>query len=249
MHKKLSPHEIARIIEATGSDIEFNAKDHAYMRNGLRLPSVTTVLGVYNRVASPSVPRWVISTKGITGSIIHAITERIDAGVSYDDDDIITDAMRRGGVQLNEENVDLFAEEYSRQLHRIDPYIEGYRKFCSFYKPSWLLKEQVVSVLDRRPFAGTLDRFGVLEERSEKPVLLDIKTTLKPSPSHGIQVVAYGMSAGNWMYDMDYAILYLRKDGTYHLDVITDPEEIGENCYIFKGLRFLYDALENVEHS
>lgn len=240
--------DIAQIIMASGARISFQRKSHTYLLDGkTQIPSVTTVLRMFNDVATPMVPRWVISNKGITGSIIHAITEHIDNNSEYDAVTIITEAMLRNGLMLNEENISIYSEAFEEQYNRIGGYVKSYKKFVEFYKPQWLLSEQVVGVTgERRPFAGMLDRFGILTNRSEKPVLLDIKTSAKPSISHNIQSVAYGMAAGDYMYDIDYAVLYLGKDEKFNLVVIDTREDIEDYCMTFRGLRFLYEHAQKV---
>ena len=97
----------------------------------------------------------------------------------------------------------------------IEPYINAYIQFRKDHKPVWSKIEYAMHS-ERYGFAGTLDRYGVMEGR---PVIIDIKSSYKVEKALvTAQLNAYKILADeNNLTVIDLFVLHLKKDGTYKL--------------------------------
>jgi hypothetical protein len=92
------------------------------------------------------------------------------------------------------------------------PYVLAYQRFREDEHPAWQHIEQ--SLHSDLGFAGTLDRVGYLS-KTDKEVILDIKTPRKAEAHWGIQLSAYQILTGRSECAL-YALL-LASDATYRL--------------------------------
>ena len=97
----------------------------------------------------------------------------------------------------------------------IEPYINAYIQFRKDHKPVWSKIEHAMHS-ETYGFAGTLDRYGVMEGR---PVIIDIKSSYKVEKALvTAQLNAYEILADeNNLPVIDLFVLHLKKDGTYKL--------------------------------
>lgn len=140
--------------------VQFDEATHTYTLDGIELPSVTHIIR-YLAVdkANNADPNMALMARE-RGSAVHEATVMYDYSGEIPDD---------------------FPAEYA-------PYLEAYAQFCSDYHPKWELIEH--SMGDRVfGFAGTLDRFGLIDGEY---AILDIKTSYKVDmPSLSAQLTAY----------------------------------------------------------
>ena len=105
-------------------------------------------------------------------------------------------------------------------------YVRAYADFLRDYSiKTWLSFEKPLCSLGVRQFAGTIDRFGMIDG---KGTLVDIKTGSKLNmPMHRAQLCGYDILLSDNGFSVDRrAILHLRKDGkyTFHIVPQSDPE-------------------------
>ena len=140
--------------------VQFDEATHTYTLDGVELPSVTHIIR-YLAVdkANNADPNMVLMARE-RGSAVHEATVMYDYSGEIPDD---------------------FPAEYT-------PYLEAYVQFCRDYHPKWELIEHKMGNATLG-FAGTLDRFGVIDD---KWCILDIKTSYKVDiPSLSAQLTAY----------------------------------------------------------
>ena len=144
------------------SKVQFDETTHTYMLNGKELPSVTHIIR-YLAVdkANNADPNMALIARE-RGSAVHEATMVYDYSGEIPSD---------------------FPAEYA-------PYLEAYVQFVRDYKPKWELIEHVMANNDKDfGYAGTLDRFGVIDDEY---CILDIKTSYKVDvPSLSAQLSAY----------------------------------------------------------
>ena len=132
---------------------------------------------------------WMRDAAAERGSIVHEATALID----YDEPDVL-------------ENVPYDCQGY----------VNAYLAFLNDYQPEWeIIERPMWSAYGDSAFAGTVDRYGMVKGRK---LILDIKTgTSSAKARHSAQLTGY------WLLldcpDCDLGILYLRKDGTYKLQM------------------------------
>lgn len=102
----------------------------------------------------------------------------------------------------------------------IEPYINAYIQFRKDHKPVWSKIEHAMHS-ETFGYAGTLDRYGVMEGRL---VIIDIKSSYKVEKALvTAQLNAYAILAEeNGLPVIDLFVLHLRKDGTYKLIEVSD---------------------------
>lgn len=142
------------------SRVQFDEATHTYTLGGVELPSVTRIIR-YLAVdkANNADPNMALIARE-RGSIVHEATVVYDYSGEIPDD---------------------FPAEYA-------PYLEAYVQFVRDYKPGWELIEHQMGN-KTLGFAGTLDRFGLIDGEY---AILDIKTSYKVDvPSLSAQLAAY----------------------------------------------------------
>lgn len=144
---------------------------------------------------------WMRDAAAQRGSIVHEATALID----YDEPDVL-------------ENVP----------YECQGYVNAYLAFLRDYSPEWeIIERPMWSAYGSSAFAGTVDRYGMVKGRK---LILDIKTgTSSAKARHSAQLTGY------WLLldcpDCDYAILYLRKDGSYKLQMHEHSLELWDACF------------------
>lgn len=142
------------------SRVQFDEATHTYTLDGVELPSVTHIIR-YLAVdkANNADPNMALIARE-RGSAVHEATVMYDCFGEIPDD---------------------FPAEYA-------PYLEAYVQFVRDYKPGWELIEHQMGN-KTLGFAGTLDRFGLIDGEY---AILDIKTSYKVDvPSLSAQLAAY----------------------------------------------------------
>lgn len=140
--------------------VQFDEATHTYTLDGVELPSVTHIIR-YLAVdkANNADPNMALMARE-RGSAVHEATVVYDYSGEIPDD---------------------FPAEYA-------PYLEAYVQFVRDYAPNWILTEYRMAN-EMLGFAGTLDRFGVIDGYF---CILDIKTSYKVDmPSLSAQLAAY----------------------------------------------------------
>lgn len=127
--------------------VQFDEATHTYTLDGVELPSVTHIIR-YLAVdkANNADPNMALIARE-RGSVVHEATVMYDYSGEIPDD---------------------FPAEYA-------PYLEAYVQFVRDYAPNWILTEYRMAN-EMLGFAGTLDRFGVIDGYF---CILDIKTSYK----------------------------------------------------------------------
>lgn len=203
------------------SRVQFDETTHTYTLGGVELPSVTRIIR-YLAVdkANNADPNMALIARE-RGSAVHEATVMYDYSGEIPDD---------------------FPAEYA-------PYLEAYVQFCHDYRPKWeLIERQMGSAT--LGFAGTLDRFGVIDD---KLCILDIKTSYKVDiPSLSAQLSAYSklLKKEFPLYKCESIDLYglqLMRTGKYRLyrcdwlggaTLFKDCLEIYEMMERMKGVRY-----------
>lgn len=188
--------------------VQFDEATHTYTLNGKELPSVTHIIR-YLAVdkANNADPNMALIARE-RGSAVHEATMVYDYSGEIPDD---------------------FPAEYA-------PYLEAYVQFVRDYKPQWTLIEHAMGDdSDGMGYAGTLDRFGLIDG---KFALLDIKTSYKVDiPSLSAQLAAYSklLRKEQPIFNEDHVDLYglqLMRNGKYRL----------YKCNGFKGAMLFMDC-------
>jgi hypothetical protein len=139
----------------------FDEASHTYTLDGLKLPSVTGILAPIKPDFS-MVPPDVLEAKRAFGIAVHTACEW-DDDAELDDD--CTDAAVMGCVRAWR----AFRQATGCEIHANEQRL---------YHPGLR-------------FAGTLDRFARLKELGNGFWILDIKTSVDPHPSYGVQLSGY----------------------------------------------------------
>ena len=178
------------------SKVQFDEATHTYTLDGKELPSVTHIIR-YLAVdkANNADPNMALIARE-RGSAVHEATVVYDYSGEIPDD---------------------FPAEYA-------PHLEAYVQFVRDYKPGWELIEHQMGN-KTIGFAGTLDRFGLIDGEY---AILDIKTSYKVDmPSLSAQLTAYRSllykeySPAKWDEILEKGLnlygLQLMRDGKYRL--------------------------------
>ncbi len=138
-------------------NVTFEPVSHKYFdESGREYPSVTTILKHFG--ISPDYDKFGNDNARDFGTAVHRVCELYDLGT------------------LNEYTFD----------SRIEPYLNGYKKFLKEFSPEWTLIE--TPMISRIwGFAGTPDRAGIM---LAKNCGIDLKSGA-PHPSHEIQTGGY----------------------------------------------------------
>ena len=199
------------------SKVHFDEATHTYTLDGKELPSVTHIIR-YLAVdkANNANPNMALIARE-RGSAVHEATVMYDYSGEIPDD---------------------FPAEYA-------PYLEAYVQFCRDYRIKWELIEHQIGNATLG-FAGTLDRFGVIDG---KLCILDIKTSYKVDiPSLSAQLTAYHDLLLNEQFErlenanIRHLGLQLMRTGKYRL-YETDCEKGSD---LFYSCRRIYKTMEQM---
>lgn len=199
------------------SKVQFDEATHTYTLDGVELPSVTHIIR-YLAVdkANNADPNMALIARE-RGSAVHEATVMYDYSGEIPDD---------------------FPAEYA-------PYLEAYVQFVRDYKPGWELIEHQMGN-KTLGFAGTLDRFGVIDNEW---CILDIKTSYKVDiPSLSAQLTAYHDLLLNEQFErlenakIRHLGLQLMRTGKYRL-YETDCEKGSD---LFYSCRRIYKTMEQM---
>lgn len=200
------------------SKVQFDEATHTYTLDGVELPSVTHIIR-YLAVdkANNADPNMALIARE-RGSAVHEATVMYDYSGEIPDD---------------------FPAEYA-------PYLEAYVQFVRDYKPGWELIEHQMGN-KTLGFAGTLDRFGVIDNEW---CILDIKTSYKVDiPSLSAQLTAYHDLLLNEQFErlenakIRHLGLQLMRTGKYRL-YETDCEKGSD---LFYSCRRIYKTMEQMK--
>lgn len=200
------------------SKVQFDEATHTYTLDGKELPSVTHIIR-YLAVdkANNADPNMALIARE-RGSAVHEATVMYDYSGEIPDD---------------------FPAEYA-------PYLEAYVQFVRDYKPGWELIEHQMGN-KTLGYAGTLDRFGVIDNEW---CILDIKTSYKVDiPSLSAQLTAYHDLLLNEQFErlenakIRHLGLQLMRTGKYRL-YETDCEKGSD---LFYSCRRIYKTMEQMK--
>lgn len=200
------------------SKVQFDEATHTYTLDGKELPSVTHIIRYLAVDKENNADQNMALIARERGSAVHEATVMYDYSGEIPDD---------------------FPAEYA-------PYLEAYVQFVRDYKPSWELIEHQMGNATLG-FAGTLDRFGVIDD---KLCILDIKTNYKVDiPSLSAQLTAYHDLLLNEQFErlenanIRHLGLQLMRTGKYRL-YETDCEKGSD---LFYSCRRIYKTMEQMK--
>lgn len=178
------------------SKVQFDEATHTYTLDGVELPSVTHIIRYLAVDKAKNADPNAAAIARERGTLVHQEAMLFDYTNSFSSD-IDSDCA---------------------------PYLEAYVQFVRDYKPGWELIEHQMGN-KTLGFAGTLDRFGVIDNEY---AILDIKTSYKVDvPSLSAQLTAYRSllykeySPEKWDEILENGLnlygLQLMRDGKYRL--------------------------------
>ena len=193
--------------------LEFDAKTHTYTLDGRQIPSVSEIIRFMHNEIYKGTDKAVMDIAADKGTRVHAACQELDeSGTTECDPDI-------------------------------EFYVRAYIQFCKDHRCKWKGIEKIVyGDTEYGEFAGTLDRYGLIDGES---TILDIKTTSQITKKHellyAIQMTGYWMGLMSEPCDLPrkFAILQLKKDGTYKLIYVDKKQEEFNAC-----LRMHYSVAE-----
>lgn len=188
------------------SRVQFDEATHTYTLDGKELPSVTHIIR-YLAVdkANNADPNMALMARE-RGSAVHEATVMYDYSGEIPDD---------------------FPSEYA-------PYLEAYVQFVRDYKPKWELIEHVMAD-EESGFAGTLDRFGLIDDEY---AILDIKTSYKiDMQSLSAQLAAYQQLLCVDIGASEYIEKYSKGINRYGLQLMRDGKYRLYKCPTYYGNR------------
>lgn len=205
-------------MSAKRSRVQFDEATHTYTLDGKELPNVTHIIRYLAVDKANNADQNMALIARERGSAVHEATVMYDYSGEVPDD---------------------FQAEYA-------PYLEAYVQFVRDYKPSWELIEHQMGNATLG-FAGTLDRFGVIDD---KLCILDIKTSYKVDiPSLSAQLTAYHDLLLNEQFErlenanIRHLGLQLMRTGKYRL-YETDCEKGSD---LFYSCRRIYKTMEHMK--
>lgn len=200
------------------SKVKFDESTHTYTLDGNELPSVTHIIRYLAVDKASNADQNIALMARERGSAVHEATVMYDYSGEIPDD---------------------FPAEYA-------PYLEAYVQFCRDYHHKWELIEHQMGNATLG-FAGTLDRFGVIDD---KLCILDIKTSYKVDiPSLSAQLTAYHDLLLNEQFErlenanIRHLGLQLMRTGKYRL-YETDCEKGSD---LFYSCRRIYKTIEQMK--
>lgn len=195
------------------SRVQFDETTHTYTLDGVELPSVTQIIR-YLAVdkANNADPNMALIARE-RGSAVHEATVMYDYSGEIPDD---------------------FPAEYA-------PYLEAYVQFCRDYHPKWELIEHPMADAESW-FAGTLDRFGVIDNEY---AILDIKTSYKVDmPSLSAQLAAYNQLLCVDIGADEYIKKRVKGINRYGLQLMRNGKYRLYKCPAFDGNRLFLCCLD-----
>lgn len=196
----------------TTATIEFDELRHIYQKDGVVVPSVTQVLTLAGISDLSTVPAHILEKARQIGTAVHEAAQFLDEG------------------DLDMESLD----------PSIVGYMVGYQRFREEHEfKATLIEHRMVGEVDGMAYGMTLDRLGRMKGY-DCEVLLDIKTSSRPSASWAIQTAAYvdGYGCG----DPFRLVVHVSKDGTFKLI----PYNEGEDFEVWRSaLRVAYWRLNH----
>ena len=200
------------------SKVQFDEATHTYTLDGVELPSVTHIIRYLAVDKANNADTNMALMARERGSAVHEATVMYDYSGEIPDD---------------------FPAEYA-------PYLEAYVQFCRDYRIKWELIEHQMGNATLG-FAGTLDRFGFIDD---KLCILDIKTSYKVDiPSLSAQLTAYHDLLLNEQFErlenanIRHLGLQLIRTGKYRL-YETDCEKGSD---LFYSCRRIYKTMEQMK--
>ena len=193
--------------------VQFDEATHTYTLDGKELPSVTHIIR-YLAVdkANNADPNMAMIARE-RGSAVHEATVMYDYSGEIPDD---------------------FPAEYA-------PYLEAYVQFCRDYHPKWELIEHPMADAESG-FAGTLDRFGVIDDEY---AILDIKTSYKVDmPSLSAQLAAYNQLLCVDIGAEEYIKKRVKRINRYGLQLMRNGKYRLYKCPAFDGNRLFLCCLD-----
>lgn len=143
----------------TATGLVFDEARHAYTLDGVPVPGVTTALKVCSSADYAGVDPEVMERAAARGTAVHRMIELDGAG------------------RLDEDSLD----------DQLQPYFSKWRQFLAQSGFVSLVREHRVASR-RYGYAGTLDLFGILNDRY---ALIDAKSVVRVMPTTGPQTAAY----------------------------------------------------------
>lgn len=194
--------------------IRFDEETHRYWaEDGSALPSVTEICRFLSYDTAVNAKPWLRDAAADRGSRVHAWCMLYDYG-ALDLADVETDAL---------------------------PYVQAYIGFCRDFSPDWELIEHPMGSAGIG-FAGTLDRYGVIDGAR---TLMDLKTTatLRKAPLSA-QLAGYGLLLRGEDRSVDrFCGLHLDKHGCYALTDVEPDLDAWIAC------RYLHEKLKKKRRS
>ena len=185
----------------------FEESAHAYKVDGISLPSVTEICRFLSYDQAAGAKPWLRDEAANRGSRVHAWCAVYD-----------------------------YEGETPETEPDVQPYLEAYVGFLRDYNPAWDLIEHPMGS-ERLGFAGTLDRYGMIDG---KPCLLDIKTGSRMHKAPlSAQLAGYALLLQEEGRPLEKGYgLHLDKRGCYDLVEIIPDEALFSCCMqIDKKLR------------
>lgn len=178
----------------TTATVQFDELNHIYQKDGVVVPSVTQVLTLAGLSDFSTVPPHILEKARQVGTAVHEASQFLDEG-------------------------DL-------DLESLDPsivgYMVGYQKFREEHGfKATLIEHRTVGEHEGMAYGMCFDRLGSMNGY-DCEVLLDIKTSSRPSASWAIQTAAY---VDGWHNDPFRLIVHVAKDGSYKLIRHEDGED------------------------
>ena len=199
--------------------LEFYEDTHTYVYEEEELPSVSEILRFvrYDLYGASPKNKAALGKAADRGSRVHRACEEID---------------RKGMTDCDPD---------------IIQYIAAYVKFLSEHEVEWKYIETPCFKLRPIPYAGTLDRYGVVDG---KKMLIDIKSTKTITKGNKLlyeaQLNAYGTAdyfqTSKTTIDAiplkidEMAILQLKDDGTYKLIPVAESDVFWRCLYLHNDL-------------
>lgn len=181
--------------------LEFDEEKHLYTLDGVELPSVTEICRFLNYDTAVNAKPWLRDAAAARGTRVH------EWCMLYD-----YDALDFSDIEPCEMG-----------------YVQAYLSFLRDYRPQWQFIEHSIGS-DRLGYAGTLDRYGLIDG---KTAIVDLKTTsvLRKVPL-AAQLAGYGdLLFDRYGYETNnFYGLHLQKDGCYALAEVEPDFETFYNC-------------------
>lgn len=195
------------------SRVQFDEATHTYTLDGVELPSVTSIIRYLAVDKANNADHNMALIARERGSAVHEATVMYDYSGEIPDD---------------------FPAEYA-------PYLEAYVQFVRDYKPKWELIEHPMAD-ETAGFAGTLDRFGLIDDEY---AILDIKTSYKVDmPSLSAQLAAYSQLLCADIGADEYAKKRGKGINRYGLQLMRNGKYRLYKCPAFDGNRLFLCCLD-----